>query len=95
MFWFLLLLTQHLSIIKNCPVIRLNPGDVCCVRVTLSYGDVQQRFGLLLFDVVSVQRDVLDLPALSEQQVCSRSDGVDVRPRRRADRGRSHCLVDT
>lgn len=61
----------------------------------MSYRDVQQRFGLLVFKVVSVQRDVFDLPALSEQQVCSRGDGVNVGPRCRTHRGRSHCLVNT
>lgn len=61
----------------------------------LSYRDVQQRFGLLLLYVVSVQRYAFDLPALSEQQVCSWSDGVNVRAWGRTHRSRSHCLVDT
>ena len=60
-----------------------------------SYGDVQQRFGVLLPDVVSVQGNVLDFPALSKEQVCSRSDGVNVGPWRGTHRRRSHYLIDT
>lgn len=60
-----------------------------------SYGDVQQRFGLLLLHLVSVQRNVFDLPALGEQQVCSWSHGVNIRPRSRTHRRRGgRCLVD-
>lgn len=64
-------------------------------NLMLSYRDVQQRFRLLCFHVVSVQRDVLDLPALSEQQVSSWSDGVNIRPWSWTHRWGSHYLVDT
>lgn len=68
----------------------------CVPGVCVSYGDVQQRFGVFLLDVVSVQRNLLDLPALSKQQVRSRGDGANIRPRRRTNgRGRSHHLVNT
>lgn len=59
-----------------------------------SYRDVQQRFGLLPPHDVSIERHMFDLPALSEQQVCSRSDGLDIRPRRGTDRSGSNCLID-
>lgn len=60
-----------------------------------SHWDVQQRFGPLRLHVVSVQRNVLDPAALGKEQVCSRRNGLDVRPRRRTHGRWHHGVFDT
>lgn len=60
-----------------------------------SVRDVEQRFGLLLLNDVSIKWHVFNLPTLREQQMRSRSDGMDVKPWGRTQGSGSNCLIDT
>lgn len=88
-------LDGHVKYIQLSSKYSILPVGLVQNREILSHRDVQQWFGLLLPHRVSVQWDVFDPPALSEQQVRSGSDRANVGSWCWTHRRRSHCLVDT